>query len=649
MARNIILLSDGTGNSAAKIWKTNVWRLYQALDLESGDQIARYDDGVGTSSFKPLAILGGAIGWGLKRNLLDLYMFLCRNYRRGDKIYAFGFSRGSFTIRLLIGLVARIGLVPFDDEQELRRNAKGAYRTYRGNLRTNKYTNWLTVTPFRLLRDVMIAAWYWLRRYKLYSEIKPIKVPSIQFLGLWDTVDAYGLPMDELKRGVDLWIWPMSFADQDLNPKVRRACHAISVDDERITFHPVLWNEVPKDGRLEEVFPNKDSAGKAITKVGQERISQLWFAGVHSNVGGGYPDDSLSHISLKWIMDEARNDGLRFKPLEQQLLLEKVNLQGPIYDSRAGLSRYYRYGPRKIELLTQDTIDNEAPVVVPWPKIHESVLRRALSATDPYAPIVLPAQYAVVMDNGDIRTGPYPGIPGGVAKNPFENGTQSRSRANQQEKSWNLVWWRRLDYFAALFATAYLIFFPVIHEGKPPYLRDVLQCLFEPLLRVVHRLFAWLIDPAAACFAAIIKFVGSWLDWLAKFVTPAVDLIVDLLRQFLPGSSYLEAWFSAYRNHPGWFLLGIVVLLGFVGIGSSLKSRIFGKMGVIWEGILVSSHKPARIVPPPTDWLYKLRSSRLYLYLHSYVRWYALPTVFAALIVYLAVMVVLCWRVIIPL
>ena len=92
MPKNIILLSDGTGNSASKLFKTNVWRLYQALDLSATGpsdpgrlkQIAYYDDGVGTSSFKPLAILGGAFGWGTKRNVLDLYTFLCRHYEEGD-------------------------------------------------------------------------------------------------------------------------------------------------------------------------------------------------------------------------------------------------------------------------------------------------------------------------------------------------------------------------------------------------------------------------------------------------------------------------------------------------------------------------------------------------------------------------------------
>src|SRR5215813_3360242 len=81
MAKNIVLLSDGTGNSSAKLFKTNVWRLYQALDLSDGTrQVAFYDDGVGTSSFKPFALLGGAFGFGLKRNVLDIYKFACRNY-----------------------------------------------------------------------------------------------------------------------------------------------------------------------------------------------------------------------------------------------------------------------------------------------------------------------------------------------------------------------------------------------------------------------------------------------------------------------------------------------------------------------------------------------------------------------------------------
>src|SRR5262245_64741417 len=129
MPRNIVLLSDGTGNSAAKLFKTNVWRLHGALDRsDPARQVAHYSDGVGTSSFKPLAILGGVFGWGLKRNVLDIYKFLCANYQSGDKIYGFGFSRGAFTMRVVMGLVLNQGLVRGATDAEIYQNAKMAYR-----------------------------------------------------------------------------------------------------------------------------------------------------------------------------------------------------------------------------------------------------------------------------------------------------------------------------------------------------------------------------------------------------------------------------------------------------------------------------------------------------------------------------------------
>lgn len=93
MGRKIILLSDGTGNSSAKVWRTNVWRTFEALDLSGNDQVAFYDNGVGTSSFKPMAILGGAFGLGLRRNVIALYKFACRNYRSADdELFGFGFQ-----------------------------------------------------------------------------------------------------------------------------------------------------------------------------------------------------------------------------------------------------------------------------------------------------------------------------------------------------------------------------------------------------------------------------------------------------------------------------------------------------------------------------------------------------------------------------
>jgi Uncharacterized alpha/beta hydrolase domain (DUF2235) len=194
--QNIILLSDGTGNSAAKVWRTNVWRLFQSLELKGSNQIAIYDDGVGTSSFLPLAILGGAFGWGLKRNVRELYKFLCRNYQDGDRIYGFGFSRGAFTIRVLIGLILNQGLVKFSTEAELDKKAKAAYRAYRHA----RYPALNLQYPYRLIRTSLDRRFY-----------KPCerKVDQIEFLGLWDAVPAYGLPIGEMTKGVNNWIWPL--------------------------------------------------------------------------------------------------------------------------------------------------------------------------------------------------------------------------------------------------------------------------------------------------------------------------------------------------------------------------------------------------------------------------------------------------------
>ena len=296
MGRKIILLSDGTGNSAAKVWRTNVWRVFESLDLSGSDQIAAYDDGVGTSSFKPAAVLGGAFGFGLKRNVLDLYKFACRNHRGDDdEIYGFGFSRGAFTMRIVIGLILEQGLIRARSEAELDSKAIAAYRDFR---RRNFHTVWIFPEAIaRWLRDLVVGT--------KYSKDDNYHDAKIQFLGLWDTVAAYGMPVEEMTRGISQWLFPLLLPRCDLNKRVARACHALSIDDERTTFHPTLWDESDE----EPLKPRAD--GKRY--LADERISQVWFAGVHSNVGGGYPDNSLAQIPLIWIMSEAANAGLRFK------------------------------------------------------------------------------------------------------------------------------------------------------------------------------------------------------------------------------------------------------------------------------------------------------------------------------------------------
>src|SRR5262245_18083665 len=137
-----------------------------------------------------------------------------------------------------------------------------------------------------------------------------------------------------MARGVGQWLWPMelpSFVLEGL--RVKRACHALALDDERTTFHPILGSE--KD----ESLPKPDGEGRYWLK--NERISQVWFPGAHSNVGGGYRDDALAHISLHWIMKEASLRGLEFK-VPPSTAPDGQNISGRLYDSRSGLKSYYR-------------------------------------------------------------------------------------------------------------------------------------------------------------------------------------------------------------------------------------------------------------------------------------------------------------------
>jgi uncharacterized protein (DUF2235 family) len=152
MPKNVIICSDGTGNTAIKDRGTNVFKLFEAVDLNGHrtnpklqPQVALYDDGVGTESFLPLKLLGGAFGWGMKRNVLKLYTGLVRIYDLGDQIYLFGFSRGAFTVRTLCGLVAKCGILnwePLVTTDAMRAGVAAAYRTYRLGCRT-----WLWLFP----------------------------------------------------------------------------------------------------------------------------------------------------------------------------------------------------------------------------------------------------------------------------------------------------------------------------------------------------------------------------------------------------------------------------------------------------------------------------------------------------------------------
>ena len=537
MAKRIVLLSDGTGNSAGKVWRTNVWRLFGSLELKSPEQIVIYDDGVGSSSFKPLAILGGVFGWGLKRNVLELYKFLCRNHMsraeyaahgsssEGDKIYAFGFSRGAFTIRVLIGLVLNQGLVVFADEKELDSKAKAAYRAYRHE----KYAVWNLQFLYRWIR-VQID--------KLSYKPKQRPIEEIEFVGAWDTVAAYGLPIDEMTRGVNNWIWPLELPNQEFNRGIKRARHALAIDDERATFHPVLWHENSL---------NTQSAGK-VRPTKDEQLLQVWFAGVHSNVGGGYPDDSLAHVSLAWMLAEAEAAGLKFKKFpdaDPDALIytdSAKNKDGRLYDSRSGLGGYYRYSPRKIhDFYRAMPKDTKKADFAPLPKIHESVFGRIKIGAHHYAPIGLPKDYEVVTSDGitvDPKNFSVGLVPPAVNPNvaALAEGAASSTRHAEQEGVWNQVWRRRALYFLTVFASLHLALYPLYRDSYA----------FEELrtrLRIVSD---------------TIRLVGG----------------------VLPG--LMSRWLDAYARDPAWFLVSAALVAFLIWISAQLGGAMTDLMRQIW-------------------------------------------------------------------
>lgn len=465
MSKNIILLSDGTGNSSAKRNKTNVWRLYDALDLHRDDQIAFYDDGVGSQEFLPLKIVGGAFGWGLKRNVRELYKYLCRTYQDGDRIYLFGFSRGAFTVRMLAGMIAFCGLCQHGGtEADLDRKARANYGAFRS----------------RFNNSGLITRWF----RKLIGSDIPVPAfasPDIAFIGVWDTVDAYGLPIDELAILWDKLIYPLYFPDRKLSPKVKRACHAVSVDDERLTFHPVLWDE---GGETELVAAGKVTAG---------RIEQVWFPGVHSDVGGGYSKNPLALVALDWMITKVEADptqpgspGLHLIPAQRQEFRQHSDWNGPQHDSRSGLAAYYRYKPRNIALLCQDP-DNG--VHIDKPKIHRSLMERIRCRTIPYAPTGLPADYEVVATP-----------PGSVPT--FESPKEATERAQAMNAALDVIFWRRWLYGALVVMTGVLLLAPVFL----PWDKDAdcvgPACLLAPLLQGAKALLP--------------GFAGAWLDALSQ-------------------------------------------------------------------------------------------------------------------------------------
>ncbi|WP_454798317.1 DUF2235 domain-containing protein [Novosphingobium lindaniclasticum] len=607
--KRIVVFSDGTGNSSRALFRTNVYRLYDALDLGSRpggpDQIAYYDNGVGTSSFRFLAVLGGIFGFGLKRNLLRLYEYVCRNYNgqypgtdKGDTIYAFGFSRGAFTIRLLVALICTQGIVPYEDERELKRNCADAVRRFLGENAPDLFP-WLFQTV-RWFRDRIIQGWRRLRGQAFNREAESF--PDIEFVGVWDTVAAYGGPIVEITRGIDQYVWPLTMTDYELHRRVKVARHALALDDERDSFWPLLWDEIA-DQRAHAGINKECRDWNAAERLrAGSRLKQVWFAGMHSDVGGGYPDDSLAYVSLKWMIDEINAlgpDRLALIQSEEARIRAFANPLGPMHDSRSGLAGYYRYQPRKIAAMLHrsiaDTVGMNQTRVLRDPiigekrhrpqglltacHVHRSVIERICLGNDNYAPIVLPRKFEI-----EPPYAPADKSALAAASRTLQERDRAKGRGEIQENAWDNVWLRRTCYFAVVLLTAFLALAPFWGDGSgfTPGMdsRWVLSDIFVLGRKFVPSwLLAWY-DPWTANWALSLVILGliglianamraleadlrdrvriAWWDALAGQTLERFEpTALRALRNSLGYQAVMQFW--KWRVLP--FLFGVSILL----------------------------------------------------------------------------------------
>ena len=314
MKRNLALFFDGTwneresGKDAAR--NTNVLRMYSAVrPIHAGrEQIAEYIEGVGTNWYDRIS--GGAFGYGLDRNICAGYRWLVEHYRPGDRVYVFGFSRGAYTARSLVGMVRNAGLLV---------NADCVTRDGRMRLPLEA----LPAGERDAALDDMVE-----RAYELYRDRGDAMHPkgdvaaqfradysaeiSVSCLGVWDTVGALGIPLEAFERLNDE---RYNFHDTKLTRIVENAFHAVALDEHREPYRATLWEPADAD------------------HVGQ-RIEQAWFPGAHADVGGGYADDRrLADLALCWMQERAEEAGLGLAPLELGAPAAALALQARIHDS----------------------------------------------------------------------------------------------------------------------------------------------------------------------------------------------------------------------------------------------------------------------------------------------------------------------------
>lgn len=297
--------------------KTNVTKIAGAVSEVSAGikQLMFYETGIGTHGNRLRRLIDGITGNGLSENMLNAYRYLIHNYEIGDELFFFGFSRGAFTVRTLAGMIRNCGILRLNAIDQVQQG----FELY--SLRS------LASHP-RLIESTLF------RRTYAVEDITPIK-----FIGVWDTVGSLGNPL--LLNGI--FTKRHSFHDYHLSSIVEYAYHAVAIDEQRLYFQPALWEKDKKDTH--------------------QTLEQVWFVGVHSDVGGGYVATGLSDIALQWMADKAMAAGLGLNPLDI-----KPNFMQPCGKSRTGFYRlippYHRKIDQRIKNPEKESCQSLHPTVI---------------------------------------------------------------------------------------------------------------------------------------------------------------------------------------------------------------------------------------------------------------------------------------------
>lgn len=340
MTKNIVICCDGTGNGIGGD-ATNVLRLYRMLAKHPGQRVL-YSPGVGTIGYEDAwqrvkqrirGVLGLATGYGLDEDVLGAYRYLIATYEPGDRVWLFGFSRGAYAMRVLAAFTHVVGLLP-PDQANLAGPAFTAYK--KASVRDRRKPDRGAATA----PDTLRAAWDFGR----VAGGRPIR---IEFLGVWDTVASVIVP----RAGTFLpAIQTLRFTRTNASVKTFR--QAIALDERRRMFRLNRWAD-PQAFR-------RDPFDRG-TEVAQD-VRQVWFAGVHADVGGGYPEaeSALSKFPLGWMVEEARAKGLEIDPaLHARIVMgdnpgdrrethASPDVLGPAHDSMNTAWRILELLPKKV-------------------------------------------------------------------------------------------------------------------------------------------------------------------------------------------------------------------------------------------------------------------------------------------------------------